>query len=66
MKIQVTQEDIDNGICGDPLRCPVAKALGRNNMRILGIPYSNNTVNNWILRFDMGFKVEPFEFEISE
>lgn len=29
MKVQVTQDDIDNGACGSPYRCPVALAVRR-------------------------------------
>lgn len=76
-KIEVTQEDIENGVPCKSLYCPIALAVSRK----LGIPvyigiYTVCAEHNdlaklpykatkWITQFDIGRKVEPFSFDLD-
>jgi hypothetical protein len=77
--IQVTQDDIDDGIRGSYCDCPIALAIKRQfpgkeiivSKYILGIGGVNTwnvpkPVYNFIDRFDNGNPVEPIVFEIDE
>ena len=82
--VEVTQEDIDHGVKGNCVKCPIAKAIGRaagNTDCGVGITrahlYSGHErglisfklpieAQNFIERFDDGFEVQPFSFDIME
>lgn len=77
MKISVTQEDIDYGIPGSCLHCPVAIALerytgdtcevwggGAVNLKDLSTIDLPEKVNEFIQDFDEGNPVHPLEFDI--
>ena len=78
MLIEVTQEDIDNGVPLQGDRCPVAHAIRRamkTSWASVGdgeICFSNRTistpleVDEFIDSFDNGFHVEPFTFNIKD
>lgn len=76
--IQVTQEDIDEGVAEQCLSCPVARAI----KRALGYPVGVSSVIfepstdrkicelpegvvRWIMRFDEGRAVNPLNFYIN-
>lgn len=75
--IKVSQENIDNGVCGDPISCPVSlgftDATGWTwivcglEAEQLGFPKNKVKlppfVSDFIGRFDTYQKVEPFEFD---
>jgi hypothetical protein len=80
VKIQVTQEDIDNGLAGSCRLCPVAKAIGRHTglpVRVSGFGYAvidgNDIflpieVETFISYFDHPFErttCKPFEFDLA-
>lgn len=78
MLIQVTRKDIDCGIEGDAISCPVARAIEREigtdvSFRvdaeatwIRGIPFWHPPkIARWICRFDAGHPVKPMGFEFS-
>lgn len=78
MKIQVTQEDIDKGLCRSPAHCPVAIAIRRetgnsatvyapvvfiNGLDVVELP---DDASAFVNKFDRGLElVEPFEFELD-
>ena len=77
MRVQVTQDHIDNGCRGLMGSCPIALAVreltGANNVLVLdcgviadgrdsGIP---REAREFVRRFDNGEKVQPFDFEID-
>lgn len=78
MKIKVTQEHIDKGTDNEPELCPVALAIKEVfgmwafvsvsecsiivADRILFVPTS---VHDFVERFDNGYTVDPFEFELG-
>ena len=78
--INVTPEDIDNGIPFEAEYCPVALAAARAGYIIAIGPitvvmnygkryrYSNEEVRNFVLDFDAGRGVHPFEtvVEVTE
>src|SRR2546423_13684013 len=79
MKITVTAEDIDGGIRRDPHNCPVARALRRAGVAHSGVGgiavmlgnqdqrmmvFLPGPAQEWIMQFDWGQPVQPFEFEI--
>jgi hypothetical protein len=80
LKIHVTQEDIDNGIRDDALKCPIARAIKRvvssflsvsgydinfdDGFNFLRIPPPEK-VTDFIIAFDAGDPVEPFDFELN-
>lgn len=76
MKIQVTQEDIDNGESGNGYLCPIAIALKRAGFKSPAVwdfiddgDYQIKTPKKafkWLLDFDTGIEVTPFEFEIPD
>lgn len=78
MKIQVTQEDIDNGVRASCKFCPVASAIRRafNNKAVVRTYNLDVSINDklillpleavdFILLFDAEVKVKPFEFELD-
>lgn len=77
MKIQVTQQDIDNGLPKDSRACALALALKRHDPRFIsclmfnactvrGIIKLPEKASNFVSRFDCGLSVQPFEFELEE
>lgn len=80
-KIEVTQEDIKNGIRESANTCPIALAVtraygGRVLVNSGVIIWDNGTgrpqifsfpenVRQFIINFDKGLQVKPFEFEIE-
>jgi hypothetical protein len=77
MKIEVTREDIDNGLPGEPRDCPVAFAIRRATKNRLvfvsnykahigdGIAYLPDAATEFIQSFDLDEPVEPFAFELD-
>jgi len=81
MKIEVTEQDIENGRRGDPKCCAIGRALDRagvvhfgvmgpavliaNESRLSTARLLPASVQRWILDFDAGKPVEPFSFELS-
>ena len=77
--IQVTQEHIDEGTEGRCTNCPVALAIKEHlkpeyQVKVFGSHYNINSdtplylpdkVTYRINRFDDGFGMEPFEFELA-
>jgi hypothetical protein len=79
MLISVTNDDINYGTPQSPCNCPVSRALSRifeervncwssgftleKSRRKYNLPYE---VGPKIRRYDMGFGMNPFEFEIDE
>lgn len=75
--IRVTEENIRKGTQGNPMRCPVARALRREfNVRrctashyfldINGISIPTpEIVRNFMRRFDSGERVKPFSFRLK-
>lgn len=81
MRIQVTQQDIDQGICGSPSRCPISRAVKRATGETdvstgdlilfwtAGRRVAYRTpasAASFITRFDSDLSVAPFEFELGE
>lgn len=81
MKIRVTQEDINNGKPNDPSRCPVALACRKLTEGNISVGYIFITyylsgklvrrivpkgVIGFIVNFDDGKPVGPFEFELED
>ncbi len=76
MKIQVMQEDIDQGEQCSILDCPVAKAIARKfSARMVGVNRESvvidtlkihlpENVRNAIEDYDNGGEMNPFEFEL--
>lgn len=78
MKINVTQEDIDNGKVRNSCYCPVALAMRRvtkETWSVTGIGLfcdskiglnksTPKSVLQFIRAFDIGMPVSPFEFEV--
>lgn len=77
MRIIVTKEDIEKGRARDAQNCPVALALRRAGVVHFGVSgilvwvASGNQavvlpghVQEWILNYDYGLQMEPFEFEL--
>lgn len=78
MVINVTAEDISNGIPGSACYCPIALAIKRikpsyynatvGEMTILAgsnFFFMPSDAMNFIKRFDSALKVEPFSFEVN-
>lgn len=76
MKIEVTQEDIDEGVAGDCEACPIAQAGFRatlshtqvmgKRIRLYGVWRDlPPEAINFVLRFDNGGLVTPFSFEVD-
>lgn len=76
MKIQVTQQHIEQGKHCDPLKCPVALAITAAGVNHAGVTQSRlvvgdnwiflpDAVYNWIARFDARKPVSPIEFEVD-
>jgi hypothetical protein len=76
--VQVTSEDIENGVRRDGWKCPVALALfratgvkysvGRTVCRQIGQPGRNllpTEIRAWTAAFDSGQFPKPMEFEIE-
>ena len=65
MKIEVTQDDIDNGVRHSTEKCPIALAA----TRALGGPIlvhadgSGDEIDKFIIAFDKGEPVSPFVFD---
>lgn len=80
MRVEITQEDIDQGVPKSPCRCPVGRALNRcrkNKQRTAGVTHYTATldgcgyllppdVSNRIRAFDGGRGMVPFAFELPE
>jgi hypothetical protein len=76
MKIQVTREDIEQGRRRDPNNCAVAVALRRAGVSHFGVTgmvvsFAGSTVvllpvtvQEWIMDFDWGVKMDPMEFDL--
>lgn len=77
MKIQVTKLDIDRGLQGNPFACPVTRAVrrimgynknvdsGRNWITVgQTVYFTPIDVIGFMNAFDVGKRVEPFEFEL--
>ncbi len=80
MKIEVTQQDIEQGRRCDPDCCPVGRALSRAGVTHLGVSGTvvvsddgdrhasflmlPEEVRDWILRFDECEPVNPITFEL--
>ena len=74
MKIQITQQDIDNGKKVDPSGCAIAVALkqefaykiGVTNFILIGKDYyqAMPEVARWIKDFDKGEGVKPITIEL--
>lgn len=76
VKIEVTQEDIDRGVCGNATRCAVARAIrrivGKRNIEVTQNNIAVNSdfdvappkkVRDFIDKFDANKKsVKPFSF----
>lgn len=76
MIINVEQQDIDIGICGDPWCCPVANALKRisGEKAVVGVGWADvgergfrlpADVRQKISKFDACGEMEPFTFEVK-
>jgi len=78
MRIEVTAEDIKNGVFTDCRSCPVALALDRHTGDWWSVGTSTATrietgarfllppsACRWIHNFDCGDPVEPFSFELE-
>lgn len=67
--IQVTEEDIANGVRCDSVNCPVGLALKRNNiMKFMVSPLAESDrvrINMFTRDFDAGREVKPFEFNLN-
>lgn len=77
--ISVTQDDINNGICGDAENCPIALSVKRqfnsrhvqvNNLNIITSDkemffWLPDIARDFIFKYDNHEKVEPFEFKVS-
>jgi hypothetical protein len=82
MKITVTQEDIDEGIIKDCIRCPIARAIGRAFGEKASVAQTDyyvsgrwnslkpkklpNVATEFIYDFDAGRPVHPFTFELPD
>lgn len=82
MRIEVSQEDIMTGVPGSFCKCPVALALERAGYRWVVVGGALITwqrgkedfrrvetpkdVRSFITRFDTGFKVSSFSFDMPE
>lgn len=77
IKIKVTQEHINNGIKCSGVRCPIALALNFAGDIFVDECYIDDIDGNrrfntppeasaFVSKFDAGFAVEPFEFELSD
>jgi hypothetical protein len=80
MKIEVTQQDIDNGRRCDPDCCPIGRALSRAGVSHYGVVGAAvmiedaahtarplplpSEVRNWIVEFDGSRPVEPITFNL--
>ena len=80
VRVQVTQQDIDDGKAGEAYRCPVAlaarRAFPRQHVRVYapcimliesGYPTFDlpSEARRFVDRFDGGVHVEPFEFDLD-
>lgn len=80
--VEVTQEDIDKGVAGNPCLCPIARAVRREldiptistdvsvyswTMDALDVFYTlPASAERFVTRFDYGDSVEPFTFTATE
>lgn len=76
MKIDVTQEDIDNGCPESYFRCPVALAISKIGEECISVGHvaifiggkvfrTPSEVKYFISLFDKNEKVKPFSFELN-
>ncbi len=78
MRIIVTREDIEKGRARDAQNCPVALALRRAGVGHFGVSgilvwvaagnqavVLPGPVQEWILNYDYGCQMAPFEFELN-
>lgn len=68
--IEVTKNDIKNGITHDCEYCPVARALNNNNIlttfdQLFLSKNCPRSVHRFVARFDSGKLVKPFKFYIN-
>lgn len=75
MTINVTAEDIENGVPRSCLFCPVAQAVAKQTgLRVSvgamwffveAVPHPTpEDVSNFVMKYDAGDKVEPFSFTL--
>lgn len=78
--IHVTQEDIDKGVRGSSNSCPIARAIKREtdmvNFKVLTWALYNyqheiicsfsDKTSSFILEYDLGRRVKPFNFYLKE
>lgn len=77
LTVEVTQEDIDQGECGVPTNCPIARAIRRVTKHeyvsvgswsagvgplIVNLPYD---AIRFVEEFDSRHTVKPFRFELT-
>lgn len=78
MRVEVSQEDIDNGVPGRPYSCAVALAVrradggwvsfvGSSEVRLRDHAWCSlpEHVQQFIIDFDHGRRVEPFAFDLK-
>lgn len=77
MRIEVTQEDIVNGLPGDCFRCAIALALFRYTslhfaVNEIGLQVEGDDIvefpssaQQFVIDFDDGVPVQPFTFNLS-
>lgn len=77
MKINVTREDIEEGVPSNGCQCPVAIALQRHGPQLkVGAAFLYSPENqialklpdeaiSWLLDYDMLLPVQPFSFRLS-
>jgi hypothetical protein len=75
MKIKVTQKHIDEGVRGDPHKCPIALAIGKKDVLVNGmgiwfhdgrVKYSPSikSIRKFMHDFDSRHKVKPTTFTV--
>lgn len=76
--VNVTKDDISNGCCASPSRCPIVLALkrikpaewtvGERLISLDGKPFCHQSdrVMKWRMNFDDGKRVKPFSFKITK
>lgn len=78
-RIVVTQKDIDKGNSGNPYSCPVSLALTRGFKKATSVAgsagwrFTENRiyfclpvkVATFVRQFDCGYKVKPFQFNVT-
>lgn len=62
LKIEVTREDLDNGMRNESQNCPIALATKRALREVTGLPDNDIQV---MVDGDINFEIEPRPFEIQ-